>query len=112
MPRKDSRLWATPKQELDQLGGRNGPDQLGRADVADNAATAALNSGSNMNEKVSRRDSMRLFTIEAVAQELSVSQKTIRRWIETRELPSHRLGRQIRISEGDLRNFLAARRQT
>ena len=52
-----------------------------------------------------------VLTIAQVADKLQLSIKTIRRWIAARDLPAHRLGRQFRISEGDLRGFLAQRRE-
>lgn len=52
-----------------------------------------------------------LFSIPEVAACLKVSPKTVRRWIEHGELPVHRLGRQIRISEPDLAAFVRARRE-
>ncbi len=51
----------------------------------------------------------RLFTVQGVAHRLRVSTKTVRRWVASRELPAHRLGRQLRISEQDLRRFLRDR---
>ena len=52
----------------------------------------------------------RLLSIEDVAKALQVPKQTIRRWITDAELRSHRLGRQIRISEEDLAAFLGRRR--
>jgi excisionase family DNA binding protein len=52
-----------------------------------------------------------LLTIKETAHELRVSEKTVRRWIETRELIAHKLGRQWRISWEDLANFVKIRRQ-
>ena len=52
----------------------------------------------------------RLFSINEVAAELDVSPKTVRRWIAAGELPVHRLGRQLRISEADLLAFIARSR--
>ncbi|MFQ5792433.1 MAG: helix-turn-helix domain-containing protein [Acidobacteriota bacterium] len=52
-----------------------------------------------------------LYSIRETADLLKVSTKTIRRWIESGELPAHRLGRQIRISEDDLLTFIRTRRQ-
>ncbi len=52
----------------------------------------------------------RLLSIDSVAAELDVSTKTVRRWISTERLPTHRLGRQIRISEVDLLAFIAQSR--
>ena len=52
-----------------------------------------------------------LYSVEEAADALKVSTKTIRRWIASGELPSHRLGHQIRLSEADLLTFIRARRQ-
>ena len=52
-----------------------------------------------------------LHSIRETATILKVSTKTIRRWIASDELTSHRLGRQIRISEDDLLTFIRTRRQ-
>ena len=54
----------------------------------------------------------RLLTIAEVANLLHVSTRTVRRMIKTDELVAHRIGRQLRISEGDLRNFIRLRRET
>ena len=51
-----------------------------------------------------------LLTIQEVADRLRVNEKTVRRWIDTQELPAFKLGRQWRISEQDLRRFLQLRR--
>jgi excisionase family DNA binding protein len=48
-----------------------------------------------------------LLPVAAVALRLGVSEKTVRRLVQDRRLPSHRVGRQIRISEEDLAVFLA-----
>ena len=53
----------------------------------------------------------RLLTIAEVADRLRVNQKTIRRWIDAKELPAFKLGRQWRISEQNLRQFLQIRWQ-
>ena len=52
----------------------------------------------------------KLFTIEEVAETLNVSSRTVRRLIESGALPVHRLGRLVRIADGDLATFLAASR--
>ncbi len=52
-----------------------------------------------------------LLTIAEVADRLRVNEKTVRRWIDTQELPAFKLGRQWRISEQDLRRFLQMRWQ-
>ena len=51
------------------------------------------------------------FTIAELAKRLSVSTKTVRRWIESGELRHHRLGGAIRISDEDAATFMATRRR-
>jgi putative molybdopterin biosynthesis protein len=51
----------------------------------------------------------RLLSIHELAELFSVSSRTIHRWIAAGELPTHKLGRQIRITEDDARRFLATR---
>jgi excisionase family DNA binding protein len=53
----------------------------------------------------------RFFSPGQVAEQLGLSTKTIRRWIDRGELHVHRLGRQIRISEEDLAAFLRGHRR-
>ena len=50
-----------------------------------------------------------LLTVSEVAEVCRISTRTVRRWIERGELPAHRLGRQLRISEKDLKIFLRDR---
>ena len=50
-----------------------------------------------------------LLTVSEVAEFCRVSPRTVRRWIERGELPAHRLGRQVRVSEKDLKIFLRER---
>ena len=45
----------------------------------------------------------KFFSIPRIAEALSVSTRTVRRWIKRRELVAHRLGTAVRISERDLR---------
>ena len=52
----------------------------------------------------------RFYTVSEVATLLAVSTRTIRRWVTTCELLAHKFGRQVRISETDLRAFLERRR--
>lgn len=52
----------------------------------------------------------RLLSIAIVAVHLSVSQKTVRRLIADGQLPTHRVGRQLRVSEADLAAFVARSR--
>ena len=51
------------------------------------------------------------YSVKQVAEKLGLSAKTIRRWIDVGELPVHRLGRSIRITESDLITFLKLRRE-
>ena len=53
----------------------------------------------------------RLLTIGDVAEHLGVSTKTVRRMMEGGELHAHKVGRQWRITEEDLRLYLAAQRK-
>ena len=50
------------------------------------------------------------FTIAEVADRLGVATRTTRRWIKSGALVVHRVGRVVRIAEGDLRVFLALHR--
>ena len=52
-----------------------------------------------------------LLTIEQVATTLQVNPRTIRRWIETGDLVTHRFGRGYRVSEADLQAFIRLGRQ-
>ena len=56
----------------------------------------------------SRRGRMR--SIREVAELFGVSEKSIRRWIETGQLDAHQLGRQWRIAPEEIERFLATRR--
>jgi excisionase family DNA binding protein len=47
-----------------------------------------------------------LLSVSDIAERLKLSTKTIRRWIERGDLPAHRLGRNVRISEQDLAGYL------
>ena len=51
----------------------------------------------------------RLLTIKEVAEYLRVDPKTVRRLIEDGELAAHKIGRQWRISESDLKKYLRDR---
>jgi excisionase family DNA binding protein len=56
------------------------------------------------------REGLKFFTIPEVADSLSVCTRTVRRWIDDGDLVAHRLGAAVRISEDDLRAFLARHR--
>ena len=51
------------------------------------------------------------YTVADVATQLGLSTKTVRRWITSKELRFHQLGRQLRISAEDLAAFLGQRRR-
>lgn len=52
-----------------------------------------------------------LFTITDVAEALRSSTKTVRRLIETGDLPHVRIGRLIRVQPTDLERFINSRRE-
>jgi excisionase family DNA binding protein len=56
------------------------------------------------------REAIKFFTIAEVAEKLSVSTRTVRRWIERGELVAHHFGAAVRISDADLRAFSALHR--
>jgi excisionase family DNA binding protein len=51
------------------------------------------------------------YTINAVAEALDVSSRTVRRWIANGDLIVHRIDGVVRVSDGDLRSFLAPHRE-
>jgi excisionase family DNA binding protein len=51
-----------------------------------------------------------LLAVRQTADCLGVSTKTVRRWIASGELPHHRIGRSIRITETDLIAFIKLHR--
>jgi excisionase family DNA binding protein len=51
----------------------------------------------------------KLLTVEQIAENLQVSDQTVRRWIRAGELRAIKLGRAFRIRESDLQEFLNAR---
>ena len=62
-----------------------------------------------MSQTTTEETTKPLLTVSEVAEVCRVSPRTVRRWIERGELPAHRLGRQLRISEKDLKIFLRDR---
>jgi excisionase family DNA binding protein len=52
----------------------------------------------------------KLLTVAEVAEYLSVSDQTVRRWIKEKKLPAFKLDRELRVRESDLEAFLEARR--
>ena len=59
-------------------------------------------------ERTQRRG--RLLSVPEAADQLGVSEKTIRRTIQRGDLVAHRIGRLLRIAEGDLAAFVARHR--
>jgi excisionase family DNA binding protein len=68
------------------------------------ASTAVINGRSASTRPI------RFYCIPEIAEITGVSRRTVRRWIEKKELIAHRLGRSVRIAEPDLKNFLAQHR--
>ena len=56
--------------------------------------------------KASRSDSQALLTVDDVAEQCGVSQRTVRRWIASGNLTIVRLGRIVRIRPRDLELFI------
>ena len=54
----------------------------------------------------------RFYTVAQVANLLAVSPRTVRRWIAGGDLPAHKFGRQVRISELDFRTFVEGGRRS
>jgi excisionase family DNA binding protein len=52
-----------------------------------------------------------LLTVRVAAARLEVSEKTVRRLIQSGQLPALRIGHSLRISEDDLRRYLDSCRQ-
>jgi excisionase family DNA binding protein len=53
----------------------------------------------------------KFYDVNTIAEALDVSPRTIRRWIANGELIVHRAHGVVRVSEGDLRAFLALHRE-
>jgi excisionase family DNA binding protein len=51
------------------------------------------------------------YSVTETAKLLKVSPRTVRRWIEKRDLTVHRFGRQLRITDSDLVTFIRQRRE-
>ena len=54
---------------------------------------------------------LKFFTIDQVAEFLSLSPRSVRRLIEDHQLSAHRFGRAVRIAETDLRAYIATHRE-
>ena len=53
---------------------------------------------------------LRFHTLKQLAEILQVNERTIRRWIDQEVLKAHKIGGILRISDEDLRAFLALHR--
>jgi excisionase family DNA binding protein len=62
------------------------------------------------NQNCGQQTKPQFSTIASIAQRLNVSPRTVHRWIGNGKLIVHRIGRSVRISEADLKAFLAAHR--
>jgi excisionase family DNA binding protein len=58
-----------------------------------------------------RRPAPTCFSVKEVAKRISISEKSVRRWVTAGDLHHHKLGASIRVSEEDLTSFLAAHRR-
>lgn len=52
----------------------------------------------------------RLYTVKQVARACKVSERTVRRWTASGELPYHKLNRCVRVSHEDFRRFVGNKR--
>jgi len=52
----------------------------------------------------------KFYTVEQVAEDLNVSPRTVRRWIQSKALVAHRFGASVRIAESERRAFIARHR--
>jgi excisionase family DNA binding protein len=57
-------------------------------------------------EGIQKVSHLQLLTVEQVAERLSVSTRTVRRLIDSGELPAHRMGRMVRVSVDDLERYI------
>jgi excisionase family DNA binding protein len=67
-------------------------------------------SGYAANHRDRKKQGQQFFTVRAIAEQLDVSMRTVHRWIKNDGLVAHRVGRSVRISEVDLKLYLAAHR--
>ncbi len=60
--------------------------------------------------RTSKPKAKAFWKIQGVAEHLDVSARTVHRWIASGDLVVHRRGKSVRISDHDLRAFLAQHR--
>jgi excisionase family DNA binding protein len=82
------------------------PAAISMADTVP-AKTTSTSSSSSSGKAVLPR----LLSVDAVAEQLGMCAKTIRRLIDRGELRAHRFGRAIRVSEDDLAVFIKMGRE-
>ena len=58
----------------------------------------------------SHKVGVKFFTVSDIALQLNVAPRTVHRLIANHQLVVHRIGRAVRISEADLKAFLAVHR--
>lgn len=59
-----------------------------------------------MSPTTSRSNELVLLPLERVAEILSLSLHTVRRWASQRRIPTTRVGRRVLVREADLRRFI------
>jgi len=69
-----------------------------------------MGASANDSDHEAKQRTKRLLTVEEVAKRLSVALRTVRRLIDRGELPAHRIGRMVRISEDDLERYIRGSR--
>jgi excisionase family DNA binding protein len=52
----------------------------------------------------------KFYTIDQVAEDLNVSLRSVRRWIQSKALVAHRFGASVRIAKSELKAFIARHR--
>lgn len=67
-----------------------------------------MNDGNPLRRGAAARPPGKLLTVEQTAERLAVCGKTVRRLVASGALPALRVGRAVRISEDDLRVYLAS----
>jgi excisionase family DNA binding protein len=74
--------------------------------------TTAIAKNSPVRSSGGDRNRIQFFTVTETADMLRVATRTVRRWVASRELVAHRIGRAVRIADRDLRAFLAVHRDS
>jgi excisionase family DNA binding protein len=82
----------------------------GASETSPTLARGHRNMGGHVRRGSHRDSEINFFSIAEVAERFQVSTRTVRRWIVGGELVVHRVGNVVRVSEGDLRTFLALHR--